>query len=127
MHRQRARAGADHRDRRERLLRIEAHLRFVYGGVVGKGHRGDQQRVPVRLRIRRNFRADDAAGAAAVVDHHLLAEQRAHVVGHQAADDIVAAARRERHDDAHRFGGIGFGGKGAHRQRQQRGHQAAHG
>ena len=68
---------------------------------MGDGY--DRQRVPVGRRVRRDFRADDAAGAAAVVDDDLLAQVLAQVRGDHAPDHVVAAAGRERNDEPHRL------------------------
>ena len=72
----------------------------------------DRQRVAVGRRARGDFGADDAARAAAVLHDDLLPERRAERRGHEARREIDEAARRKADDDAHRLGGIAFGGGG---------------
>ena len=65
--------------------------------------RGDQQRVPVRLGLRREIGADVAAGAGLLLDDDRLAPLRLQLVGGDARQHVVDAASRERHDELDRL------------------------
>ena len=67
--------------------------------VLGERRGGQQQRVAVRRRARRDLRADVAAGARLVLDHDRLAPALLDLFAQHAREDVGPGPRRERHDD----------------------------
>jgi hypothetical protein len=100
------RAGSELGDRVEGFDRIVRE--FVERGIDRVGGRDDEQGVPIGLRFRRGFSAEDTTRPAAIVRDDLLAEPFGQFGGDEAPYDVVAAARRKRNDEAHGLRRIGL-------------------
>src|SRR6185369_5750622 len=82
-----------------------------------RGRTDERQRITVRRRLGDAIDSERAAHAADVLDHHRLAELRAHALREEAAEDVGRPAGGERHDQAHRLGGISLCASGGKRAR----------
>ena len=80
--------------------RVDRHLEC--GGIEG---------VAVRLRLRRQHRADRAAGARPVLDDKAVGNVLVQLLDQHARHRVHAAARRERHDETDRMVGPALGAR----------------
>ena len=96
------------RDRHEIGERIVRQL-LVERRIDAEACRGEQQCVPIRRRVHRELRCDDAARARPVVDDELLPETPAELARDDTRDEVGVAAGCLRDDEAHgTFGIIGL-------------------
>ena len=107
------------------ITRIRDHAR---GGGERIGHR--QKGIAIGRCTGHDAKTDESTCPGTVIHDHLLAQALAHPLRDHADDDVEIAACRERHDDAHRLGGVWLSegdDRTAHaHQRQNRLTYAAH-
>src|SRR5213079_1507345 len=103
IHHQHRRRRGDQGDRREVLQRVVAELLVQVRIHHVAADAGEEKRVAVGRRLRRELRADRAAGAGPVVDDDRLAKLRADLLRDRARHGVVAAAGREGDDQVDRL------------------------
>ena len=103
IHDQQHLAAGEERHRHEIGERIVGELLVGVRRDRDPGRGADEHRVAVGRRLRRRFRADDAARARAVVDHQRLSERLAHFRRDEPRQYVGCRARRLRQDDADRL------------------------
>ena len=92
-------------DRHEIPFDVEGKL-FVELRIDRVRGQREKDRIAVGRGLRRDIRADIAAGSAAVLDDDRLSEHRRERIDDDARDDIGAAGRRIGNDEADRLVGI---------------------
>jgi hypothetical protein len=92
------RRGPEFGDRRKILVRIIRNF-GVKTGIDDIGTRCDQQRVAIRLGMRRGADPDIAAGTRLVLDDNSTADGLAEMDAEDTRHDVGRSGRRERHDD----------------------------
>ncbi len=103
------RVARHHGDRDEMLERLIGNFRIDGGTDRHLAGRGEQQRVAVGRRFRRDIGTEHAVRARPVLDDEALAERFLQPLRNQAPEDVGTAARGIAHDDLHGAGRIGAG------------------
>lgn len=80
----------------------------------------EEQRVPIRRRLRGKLGTDHAAGTRTIVDHDGLPEPLAERFTDEARNGVVTSAGCKRYDQADRSGRIVLGVRGRREGKQTR-------